>query len=143
MKTIIDLIVKFLQLLFPFKTQDIKPVPPPKPVQGLLSMNLHTNGLVGKLFDNPMLIGALQGTVDLQKQFKLGFPCVLHCNSDQKFSIQLVEDSIVLRFNDTHPKLEAQKIFDIKVDIDFVQINRKQIRISLVGLPDYYVKFVD
>src|ERR1700756_5466408 len=108
-------ILNILKFIFSIKPVEIqKPtITPVKPVGGLLSMNLKVKDLVGKIFDDPAIMGLFKGKVDLQKKFNLSFPVDVHVNSDQVFSLQLIDGSIVLKFHDTCPHVEVQKILDL------------------------------
>lgn len=138
--------IKYLfSLVFSNKivVNEVKPVPTPTNiVKGLFSINVNCKDLVTKLFTNPMVMGGLKGTVDLDKGLHLGFPCLLHLNTNQKFSFILVDGGIRLDFDDTHPVLEAEKFFSVESDIEYVFIDRNHAVISLVGLPDFKVMFV-
>lgn len=145
MKIIIDFIIKLFSFLFPMQvkaTASIPSGPKPKPVEGLFSMDLlGVHDKVLQIFNNPMLMGAFKGKVDIQAAFKLNFPCILETNSDQQFSLALENGGIKLVFHKTYPRLYIEKILSIMTPIDYVLITKDHVEISLVGLPNYYINF--
>lgn len=123
-------------------TEKPKPTPPTNVAKGLLSMNLKVKDQVAKVFANPLVMGTLKGTVDIGKNFNLAFPCLLHLNSNQKFSFVLVDNGIRIDFDETCPLLEVQPVFNMQMDVDFIFVDHNHCRISLVGAPDYIINFV-
>jgi len=141
MNKFLEFLMKCLPFLFTVKQTSI-PKPTPKPVGGIFSMNVKCKDVVNKAFSNSILMGALRGRVDLQKEFNLGFACEVNLNTNQKYSYTLVDGGIRIDFDETHPQLKAEKFFDVESDIEYVFVDQNHAVISLVGLPDYKINFV-
>lgn len=144
MSKFLEFLTKFLSFFVTIKKPEVKPTPiVPNPVKGLFSMDVVRPPVLKNLFDSPLLIGAFKGKVDLAKQFGLKFPCYLLPQSNQKFTVSLVDGTLKIVFDDTCPKLYAEKFFEVECDIDFISCDKDKCRISLVGLPDFIIRFVD
>ena len=141
-----EFLVWLLQKCFPSKqikgVDKPKPTPPVNVAKGLLSMNLHCKDIVNQIFSNPLLKGAIKGTVDIGAYFKTSLPVLLHVNSNQKISWAFVDGGIRIDFDDTHPVVEIPSVFDIEMPMDFIFIDNTHARLSLVGAPDYKIYFV-